>query len=93
MNDSEFIIRARRKWVELDATTKNATPVCHRCGISAPTLRKWWRRYPQKARAVCNHEADVRSIPPEPSSPTNMSAGFWKCAPSATSGPDGCKPN
>jgi transposase-like protein len=27
------------------ALTKNATLVCRRCGISAPTLRKWWRRY------------------------------------------------
>ena len=34
MNDCEFIIRARRKWVELYATTKNATLVCRRCGIS-----------------------------------------------------------
>ncbi len=45
MHDSEFIIRARRKWVALYASTKNATLVCRRCGISAPTLRKWWRRY------------------------------------------------
>jgi transposase InsO family protein len=45
MYDTEHVIRARRKWVELYAKTKNASLVCRRCGISAPTLRKWWRRY------------------------------------------------
>jgi transposase len=45
MYDTEFVIRARRKWVELYSKTKNASLVCRRCGISAPTLRKWWRRY------------------------------------------------
>ena len=56
MNDSEFIIRARRKWVELYASTKNATLVCRRCGISAPTLRKWWRRYLAEGEAgLCSH--------------------------------------
>lgn len=45
MQDSEHVIRARRRWVELYAATRNASLVCRRCGISAPTLRKWWRRY------------------------------------------------
>jgi transposase-like protein len=45
MYDTEHVIRARRKWVELYAATKNASLVCRRCGISAPALRKWWRRY------------------------------------------------
>lgn len=44
MHDTEFNIRARRKWVELHAATKDAALVCRRCGIPAPTLRKW-RRY------------------------------------------------
>lgn len=51
MKDSEFTIRARRKWVELYAQTKNATFVCHRCGISATTLRKWRRRYKAEGEA------------------------------------------
>src|SRR5690606_24504801 len=37
--------KARRKWVELYARTRDAGLVCRRCGISRPTLRKWWRRY------------------------------------------------
>ena len=40
MNDSEFTIRARPKWVELDAVTQNAALVCRRCGISEHALRK-----------------------------------------------------
>lgn len=45
MYDAEHVIRARRKWLELYAATKNAALVCRRCGISPPTLRKWWQRY------------------------------------------------
>lgn len=51
MKDSEFIIRARRKWVELYAQTKNATLVCHRCGISTTTIRKWRRRFEAEGEA------------------------------------------
>jgi transposase-like protein len=36
---------ARRRWVELYAQCGDAGQVCRRCGISRPTLRKWWRRY------------------------------------------------
>jgi transposase len=42
MNDE---IRKRLKWIKLYEKTKNASLVCHRCGISPPTLRKWWQRY------------------------------------------------
>lgn len=56
MYDTEFTFRARRKWVELYAATKNAALVCRRCGISAPTLRKWWRRYLAEGEAgLCSH--------------------------------------
>ncbi len=39
------LIKARLAWVELYAKTGDAGFVCRRCGISRPTLRKWWRRY------------------------------------------------
>src|SRR4051794_5384665 len=39
------LIKARLAWVELYAKTGDAGLVCRRCGISQPTLRKWWRRY------------------------------------------------
>ena len=39
------IIRMRLKWVRLYENTQDAGFVCRRCGISRPTLRKWYRRY------------------------------------------------
>jgi transposase-like protein len=39
------LTKARLAWVELYAKTGDAGLVCRRCGISRPTLRKWWRRY------------------------------------------------
>ncbi|WP_444997907.1 IS481 family transposase [Aliikangiella sp. IMCC44359] len=38
-------IRQRLTWVKLYEESKDAGFVCRRCGISRPTLRKWWRRY------------------------------------------------
>ena len=37
--------RTRLGWVRLYEEVGNAGVVCRRCGISRPTLRKWWRRY------------------------------------------------
>ena len=38
-------IKQPLQWVHLYEETKDAGFVCRRCGISRPTLRKWWRRY------------------------------------------------
>jgi transposase InsO family protein len=38
-------VRRRLGWVRLYEQTGDAGLVCRRCGISRPTLRKWWRRY------------------------------------------------
>jgi transposase-like protein len=38
-------IKARFEWIKLYEETKDAGLVCRRCGISRPTLRKWWRRF------------------------------------------------
>ena len=38
-------VKARLAWVELYQETQDAGLVCRRCGISRPTLRKWWKRY------------------------------------------------
>lgn len=40
-------IKARLTWVNLYLETKDAGYVCRKCGISRPTLRKWFRRYQQ----------------------------------------------
>lgn len=37
--------KAHLAWVELSSKTGDSKLVCRRCGISRPTLRKWWRRY------------------------------------------------
>lgn len=38
-------IQQRLQWVRLYEEHGDAGLVCRRCGISRPTLRKWWRRY------------------------------------------------
>lgn len=38
-------IKARLTWVNLYLETKDAGYVCRKCGISRPTLRKWYKRY------------------------------------------------
>jgi transposase InsO family protein len=45
MTDTDAVIRARLTWVLHYQQTGNAGITCRRCGISRPTLRKWWRRY------------------------------------------------
>ncbi len=45
MSDVDSAIRTRLKWVQLYQSTLNAGLVCRRCGISRPSLRKWWRRF------------------------------------------------
>ncbi len=38
-------IKARTTWVNLYLEIEDAGYVCRKCGISRPTLRKWYRRY------------------------------------------------
>lgn len=38
----------RKKWIEYYERTGDAGLTCQRCGISRPTLRKWWKRYLEK---------------------------------------------
>ena len=43
--------QARLGWVQLYERLGHAGVVCRRCGISRPTLRKWWRRYQAEGEA------------------------------------------
>src|SRR5215218_5152398 len=43
--------RTRLGWVRLHEQLGNAGVVCRRCGISRPTLKKWWRRYRAEGEA------------------------------------------
>ena len=45
-------IQQRLQWVKLYETSGDAGFVCRRCGISRPTLRKWWRGYLAQGIAV-----------------------------------------
>ena len=38
-------ISKRLRWIKLYEELGNAGTVCLKCGISRPTLRKWWKRY------------------------------------------------
>lgn len=42
---------ARLIWVKTYAQTGDAGLACRRCGVSRPTLRKWWRRYQSEGEA------------------------------------------
>ena len=41
-------IQQRLHWVRLYEEFRDAGFVCRRCGISRPTLRKWWRRFQER---------------------------------------------
>lgn len=43
--DDPHLVQARLAWVQLYQQTGDAGLTCRRCGISRPTLRKWYRRY------------------------------------------------
>jgi transposase-like protein len=45
--------------------TGDAGLTCRRCGISRPTLRKWWRRFQQQGEAGLCSESRARKQPPE----------------------------
>ena len=64
MTDSKQTIQARQQWIELYQQTKNAGLVCRRCGISRPTLRKWWRRFQQHgAKGLLSHSRRPANSP------------------------------
>jgi transposase InsO family protein len=44
-------IKKRWTWIKLNEETGDAGLVCRRCGISRPTLRKWWQRYQEQGEA------------------------------------------
>lgn len=50
-------IRKRLRWVQLYEELGNAGVVCLRCGISRPTLRKWWSRYQEHGEAGLKEES------------------------------------
>ena len=44
-------IKARLGWIKLYQEKQDFGYVCRHCGVSRPTLRKWYRRYNTKGIA------------------------------------------
>lgn len=65
MTDSPETLRARLAWVKHYEQSKDAGLTCLRCGISRPTLRKWWRRYQQGGEACLGSQSRRRHNLPE----------------------------
>jgi transposase-like protein len=58
-------VKTRLKWIELYLETRDAGHVCRRCGISRPTLRKWYERYLQKGlNGLIEYSRRPHSSPP-----------------------------
>jgi transposase-like protein len=72
MSYSAHVLQARRNWINLYQETGDAGLVCRRCGISRPTLRKWWRRFQQHGEQGYSQTADDLTAPPTAKSPHNM---------------------
>lgn len=63
--DSENVLRARLHWVQIYERTRDAGLTCRRCGISRPTLRKWWQRYSVHGQeGLRSHSRRRHNLPP-----------------------------
>lgn len=62
-------IQQRLQWVKLFEELGNTGFVYRRCGISGPTLRKWWRRYQKSGEAGLESGLPKQPIPKPMSSP------------------------
>jgi transposase InsO family protein len=65
VTDSEAVLRARRAWVRHYEQTRDAGLTCRRCGISRPTLRKWWRRFQEQGEEGLLSRSRRRKTLPE----------------------------
>ena len=61
------------QWVKLYETSGDVRFVCRRCGISRPTLRKWWRRYlAQGLAGLESHSRRPRNSPTTKTGPVEI---------------------
>ena len=63
--DEKQAQRARLTWVRMYEETKDAGLTCRRCGISRPTLRKWWTRFQSSGEVGLCSESRKRLHLPE----------------------------
>lgn len=50
-------IQQRLTWIKLYEQTNDFGLVCHRCSISRPTHRKWWKRYQENGVEGLNNQS------------------------------------
>lgn len=71
MIDPANVLKARLNWVLFHEQTRNIGLTCRHCGISKPTLRKWWTRYQAEGEAGLRsrsrrpHKLRERKVTPE----------------------------
>ncbi len=53
-------IKARLGWVKLYLEKQDFGYVCRHCGISRPTLRKWYRRYNARGITVSANNQEYK---------------------------------
>jgi transposase InsO family protein len=63
--DEKQAQRARLSWVQTYQQTKDAGLTCRRCGISRPTLRKWWRRFQEQGEKGLRSGSSTRKNLPD----------------------------
>jgi len=56
----------RLLWIRLYEEPGDAGFVCRRCGISRPTLRKWWRRFRPMVKRAYTVSVNVLTRPRTP---------------------------
>ena len=64
-NDEKQAQRARLSWVQMYQENRDAGLTCRRCGISRPTLRKWWRRFQEQGKAGLRSASSTRKNLPD----------------------------
>jgi transposase-like protein len=75
-------VRARLQWVQHYEQKGDAGLTCRRCGISRPTLRKWWRRYQENGLDGFSSRSRRRHQPPARQSDSRSGSPDILAAPS-----------
>lgn len=71
-------IRKRLAWIKMYEETGDAGFTCRKCGISRPTLRKWYRRYKQYGEAGLASESRKPLHSPNQKVFKSKTIGLWK---------------
>jgi transposase InsO family protein len=68
--DSPATLKARLTWVKMYHKTGDAGLTCRRCGISRPTLRKWYHRFQEEGEdGLKSRSRRRKNLPPHKLSP------------------------